>query len=68
MAAGQALRHIAQIGERLDIVQLRGGEQGGDDRSSCANRWFLRPSAMGWTARSRVLFVEFDAAVIEETT
>jgi hypothetical protein len=61
MAVRHAFQNVPEVGERLHVVELSGGQQRGDDRparrtaSDPANRWFLRPSAMGRMARSTVL-------------
>ena len=63
MAVGQALQHVLEVGGRLDAIELCGGQEGRDDgpalcpTSDPANRWFLRPSAMGRMARSTVLLL-----------
>ena len=72
MAVGHALEHVLEIGEGLDVVELGGGEEGGDGRPAVGaaigsgEQVVLAAERDGADGALDGVVVEFDAAVIEE--
>jgi pimeloyl-ACP methyl ester carboxylesterase len=72
MSAGHALQHILEVGEWLDVVELRVADEGADRCPACGAAIRAREQVILAAQRDgpdgaldRVV-VEFDAAVIEE--
>ena len=72
MAVGHAFQNVLEIGERLDVIELCGGQQRGDDRpAGCAaigsgEQMVLAAERDGPDGAFDRVVVELDAAVIEE--
>jgi hypothetical protein len=74
VAAGHAREHVLEIGEGLDVVELGGGYEGADGRPAVGaavrsgKKVFLSAEGDRPDRALNGVGVEFDAAIIQETT
>ena len=69
IAVGQAFENVFEVGERLDVIQLCGGQQRGDDRPSrrpaigAGEQMVLAAERDGTDGTFDRVVIEFDVAV-----